>query len=630
MVKGYVENVETVADEVVKNYNDQRSKPYEEVKHHHHLIKKLFEDKFKANANISRYWRIFNADRDVNHTYTGISQSYTPEVRAATSIICENVMASLFSDILKHVTVTSFEDAAVNNDITSLMEHYIKTSNLEAMCFSILKSGVVTGQVCAKVEWFVDKVKSNGTAIEFDDVTGESSIVDAEVVNVVQRPMLREIMVEDLVVYPATSSSINNAQIVCHRDYIHLEQLKEMIKTNHINNVNISDAERVYKNNSQIISSNEFAHILNRIKDNGMTEVSIGDVMPLYVEYFKCDGWSYIAYWTDSGVLLGIVKNPLDSKKIPIISYALEMTEGSFFGTSKYSTVDTLQYQLNDNTDKLQDFFHFNLYPVTKVDPTACPYYATLTYSPGVVWPVPPNAISQDPPTYVDSNLIVSIQQAKQEIKEKMGITELLAGTATQGRKTNALIGALERTGNTTVAGYSRKFELNFLTPLMQMWFELDCQYRDESITAVNLGSTGVLSSLKDISVFDTPDKFIIEWSGLNNASTMQRIQQQIAAVNVLQGIPPQLYAGYRLNLIPLIQNMVDSAFGVTQGAQVFINLEAEMQANPQAAMQYQAMMQQMQGGNMGGGGNPEAGAQPEVPRQEVNPTGMTHPDEVT
>jgi hypothetical protein len=52
----------------------------------------------------------------------------------------------------------------------------------------------------------------------------------------------------------------------------------------------------------------------------------------------------------------------------------------------------------------------------------------------------------------------------------------------------------------------------------------------------------------------------------------MQRIQQQIAFMNVVRGIPPQLLNGRRLDIGPILDNIAEATFGPTQTQNILID----------------------------------------------------------
>jgi len=75
-------------------------------------------------------------------------------------------------------------------------------------------------------------------------------------------------------------------------------------------------------------------------------------------------------------------------------------------------------------------------------------------------------------------------------------------------------------------------------------------------------GEMGIKANMQEVPPLQADTKFEYRWFGVEQARTAQQIQQQIAGINVIKGIPPQMYPGYRLNLSPMLQRMTDNLFG--------------------------------------------------------------------
>jgi len=183
---------------------------------------------------------------------------------------------------------------------------------------------------------------------------------------------------------------------------------------------------------------------------------------------------------------------------------------------------------------------------------------------------------------------------------------------------------------------------------------------------------------------------YVFKWLGVESAKEAARIQQQIAAMNVLRGIPPQMLNGYKVNLVPVVAAVVENAFGPRIAPLVFVSPEQQLpvpvteenmllaegyevpvhdmdddkmhiqkhmqamkmgeghnqkkfmahiwlhtqqaQRKQQAMMAAQQMGQPGQPGAPGGAGQgmpgqPRMGAQPQPMRPGQNPPGAIHPD---
>jgi hypothetical protein len=237
-----------------------------------------------------------------------------------------------------------------------------------------------------------------------------------------------------------------------------------------------------------------------------------------------------------------------------------------------------------------------------------------------------------------------------------------------------------------TTADAVMVLEEGILSPMLERFVEMDHQFRDEEVTVPAFGEMGVEAKMEKIPPIQFGRRYQFLWYGVEAAKNAQQIQQQIAGINVLRGIPPQLYQGYKLNLVPALTNFVESAFGprlaplifqdirhqisvdpkkenewLSQGIQVSVHAMDNHQQHHQVHQEgmaasggdqsgrfrehifmhemamMEAMQAQQQGGQPGapGGagpgqpGQPKPGASPGQPRGGQNPPGAIHQDQM-
>jgi hypothetical protein len=195
---------------------------------------------------------------------------------------------------------------------------------------------------------------------------------------------------------------------------------------------------------------------------------------------------------------------------------------------------------------------------------------------------------------------------------------------------------------------------------------------------------------MEDVPPIQLGERWEFHWFGVEQARDAARLQQQIAGMNVIKGVPPQMYPGFKINLAPLLTQMTENLFGPRLGPLVFSredaitidpHLEDEMmehgfraavheadddmahlqvhmatlkgmdgvdahgtfrehiqmhQAQLLGKESQQQLQQKPQGvpGSPGGAGQPgvagtppASGGQVEGPRQMKGPPGMIHPD---
>lgn len=69
------------------------------------------------------------------------------------------------------------------------------------------------------------------------------------------------------------------------------------------------------------------------------------------------------------------------------------------------------------------------------------------------------------------------------------------------------------------------------------------------------------------------------------------QMQQQISAANVLGSIPPDKYPGYKLNLVPLITQMVENVFGPRLAPLIFQDEKEQMTIDAQTENEWMVEM---------------------------------------
>jgi hypothetical protein len=100
------------------------------------------------------------------------------------------------------------------------------------------------------------------------------------------------------------------------------------------------------------------------------------------------------------------------------------------------------------------------------------------------------------------------------------------------------------------------------LTPIIDRFVKLDHQFRDEALMVPRYGGMGRRATLERIEPIQFDQRYSFRWLGVEAARNAQQMQQQIAAINVVRGIPPQQYGGREIDLVPAISQMIENAFG--------------------------------------------------------------------
>jgi hypothetical protein len=206
-----------------------------------------------------------------------------------------------------------------------------------------------------------------------------------------------------------------------------------------------------------------------------------------------------------------------------------------------------------------------------------------------------------------------------------------------------------------------------------------DQQFRREAIWVRAFGREGIKSGMQEVPPPQAGNRVQFRWLGVEAARTAAQMQQQIAFMNVLRTIPPEMMPGRKVNIVPLVERASESVFGPHLGPKIFppisdlvgVPPEAEnqllgqgvdlpvhpedndaqhlaehaklppspvrnahmqrhqvqMSAKNQMAAQQAQQAQQQQGG--GGGRGPQAGAQTKGPRRMKQPPGALKPGQM-
>jgi hypothetical protein len=229
-----------------------------------------------------------------------------------------------------------------------------------------------------------------------------------------------------------------------------------------------------------------------------------------------------------------------------------------------------------------------------------------------------------------------------------------------------------------TTSEATSNLEEGILTPLVQRVMWLDHQYRDDNITVQAFGRTGIKAATQDIPPLQMNARYCYSWRGTEAQRNQQQIQAMIAGINVLRGIPKDMYENRKIDLTAVFEAFVEQVYGPRIAPLVFQDLEEELTVDPeqenamlsqgfelpvhpmdddkkhiethkqlgplaqghilrhmhsmQIKMQ-QHQQQAAQAGQQGGGGGPgqpQPGASPAGPRQNKGPPGTPPTDSPT
>ena len=548
-------------------------------------ILKAYENRDEANDSIEEYWKIYNADPDENQMYVGNSKCYIPAVRDAINARTKRALKQLFPNKFKHVEAVG-TDGQVPNPQLALLEHYIRSTKLKSICRSMLVAGDVTGQWNLYIDWKSDKrtvtdvimrpapVETvEGSQVELDGDEDEEVTEDKEVVE--EGPDVVDFATEDLVVIPPTCNDIEKADVACLKLRMSREKVKDLIDRG-IFVINDPDSELGkwmddHKGEEKVNPQKKRTHDAG-IRTEGTFSYALIYEATARLEFEKGEKSLAYIYYAGENEILGIIKAKQWGQKRPIISAPVERISGSFNGTSKIEPVKYLQWNLNDFWNMGQDSAMYSLLPVVMTDPLKNPNYAMMVFGLAAVWPVDPNSTKFQSFPQLWKDAVGQCAAIENQINKSLDVNDMMMGRMPAGRKNNALMGGMQQEQSVSVIDHAQRFEDEILNPLMERFFEYDAQFRKEETTILTMGEIGVKAAMMKIPTQQWGNRYFFQWTGTTFVMGMQQMQQQIATMNVLRGIPPQQLNGRKLDICPILEMITENVFGAELGGRILID----------------------------------------------------------
>ena len=288
------------------------------------------------------------------------------------------------------------------------------------------------------------------------------------------------------------------------------------------------------------------------------------------------------AYYGGEENILGATLNHYWSDRIPILSVPVNKVQGSFKGQSKIKFCADQQYAANDATNMGNDSAAFSLMPIVMTDPEKNPRIGSMVLALSAIWETSPSdtQFAEFPQLWEHALTIVGAATA--QVATTLSVSPAAITQQTSSKNLNqAEIANEQQVDVLTTADAVTVVEEGILTPMLMLFAEMDHQYRDTAITVRQYGSMGVRANMEQIQPIQMDNLYQFRWFGVEAAQNAQQIQQQIAMLNVLRGIPPQSYPGYQLDLTPVIAQMVENTFGPRLSPLLFKDMRSQLGLDP-------------------------------------------------
>jgi len=636
-------------------------------------VEKGFVDQRNRSDDIMDNWDLFYCKLTDHQFYNGNSQIFMPYVRDAVNARKTRFTNQIFPRSGRYVDVTT-TDGEIPHAEMALIENYVRKTKLRTEIMpALVKNGDVEGQYSVYVGW--EEVTRHHTRREtVADQEGLPELgehteyeTSAEKIG---RPTVEVLHDGDLLILPATVDNIEEAIEGGGSVTILRRWSKGRIRKA------IADGDIVKEDGEALIKAmSKKGQGDTRDVPKDMAEaagIKGGGSHALVYETWtrlKVEGTERLcrAYYGGEKQILGCKLCPYWCDRVPVITAPVDKIAGVIKGRAPVADVATLQILANDTINEGADTSHFSAMPIVMTDPNKNPRVGSMVLGLAAVWETSPQdtQFAQFPELWRTAT--ERAEAIKGQIFQTLGVnTSMVPQGASKRKQNQAEIANEQQVDILTTADAVTVIEEGILTPLIQRCAEYDHQFREP---------------------IQLNNRWEFKWFGVEAARNAAQMQQQIAGINVLKGIPPDQYPGYKLNLAPVMEQMTESLFGPRLAPLIFVkevpfsldpementmlehghvvkvndadddqqHIEAHMAAamasqdphgtfrdhiaqhmksveKKQSAMQ-QAQMAKGVPGSPGGAGPGVAGtppgAQPGVTHAAKGPPGMIHPDQM-
>jgi hypothetical protein len=569
-----------------KNVRDELLKIFRDVE-------EGYRDQWNRANDQQDYWDLYNCVLTSKQFYVGNSKIYVPIIHNAVNARKTRFTNQIFPQAGRYVEVTS-SDGTRPDALASLLEHYVRKAKLRTKVMPALtKAGDIEGQYNVYASWCKRKRHVTWRSSHLPEMMegmpnpAMQPIVDIHHEEVeAAHPDVEVLADSDVLILPFTADGIEEAveeggSVTIIRRW-GKAKIQQMIDDGAIR----EDEGEAIINMLQKKTKPEDVQQSKTLADAAGIKGQINKRYALVYETFtklKIKGERLLcqAFYGGEQRILGARRNPLWSDKIPLLSCPVEKVGGLFKGRPKVADCADLQYAANDAINEAWDSAGYSLLPIVMTDPERNPRTGTMVMSMAAVWETNPKdtQIVNFPQLWKEGFEMVN--QCKAEVSQTLSVSPAAitqGSPSRQGSKQNqAMVAQEQQIDILTTADAVTVIEEGILTPLLDIFVEMDHQYRDEEITVRAFGELGLRAQMERIPPVQMDRRYQFRWFGVEAARSAQQIQQGIAAMNVVRGIPPQQLGGYQVNLVPVITQLMENTFGPRLAPLIFAPPETQM-----------------------------------------------------
>lgn len=539
-------------------------------------------------------WECYNSILNSNQAYEGNSRIYMPIIHNAIESRVVRFTNQVFPSNNRYVEIIT-ENGDVPYAHAALLESYVRKSKLRTKVMPALcRNGDVEGQYTVYVTWKEEKRTvryRQKEGLELDGLPNSELDGIDDVVNVHEEeieegyPDVQVIADSDLVVLPGTSDSVDDALQAGGSVTIAMRLSKGEVKKMIDDGTFIKErGERLTKGFS--VGGNQKKDTQKELASAAGIKVHGGGKYALVYQTWsilKVGGKRRLCvmYFGGDNLLLSCKLNPYWCDRCPIISVPIKKIAGVFKGISQVAPCAPMQYAANDAINEGMDSATYSLLPIVMTDPEKNPRIGSMVMNLAAIWQTSPQDTQfvQFPQLWQEAFEIAANCQGI--IFQTLGVNPAMITSGSKGKKSQAEMANEQQVDVLTTADAVTILEEGILTPLLERFYDYDRQFREEPQTVRAYGEMGLRAKMEVAEPIQDNNKWVFRWFGVEQARSAQRIQQQIAAINVIRGVPPQLYAGRTLDMVPFIENLAMNAFGPTLSPLVFKDERDKLSVDP-------------------------------------------------
>lgn len=555
-------------------------------------VVQAMDDKEEQNATIKRCWDIYDCKLGENQSYNGDSRIFLGLVRDAVEARVTRFAGALFPTTARYSEVVS-DDGTTPYETMAMCDHYVEKTGLrESVIPSLIRNGDIGGQYTVFVSWknrtrYTVRKKqvpslqeASGAGVEKTGTVGDIEIQK-------ENAGLPDVMVVDsrnLVVLPTSVDDIEDSDACAIALWLTKPQVQEYIDDG------VFDAEAGKKlldnfgsgdNDAQPKTEKEMANAA------GVRQDSKGGKTALV--YMICAKLALggrrrraIIYHAGPDLVLSVKRNPLWSDRIPILTAPALKVPGTIWGKSRVAPVEDAQYAANDAVNMAFDSAKYSLMPIVMSDPAKNPRTGTMIITMGAMWEVDPNStkVMEFPPLWRDA--LAMAEACGAQIEKSLGVNPAMIPQSAPNKKpSQAQVAQEQQVALESTADAVAIIEGSILSPLLELFYEFDYQYRSYAMTVRRFGPMGIQTEMQQIPPAEAGAHYQFKWFGVEGAKNAQHIQQGISLLNVLSKIPPNMMNGRKLDAGPLVDQLALDAYGPNLASKIVIDQRHQLSINP-------------------------------------------------